>query len=130
LSQRHRRPVQNPPQTNTTRGGDRQRMRLDRPRWGSREVRLIRSGGLEEGSGGTASQPSRDHVASDLEIQAISSASSSRPGPQSDGRQESAAGMSSESKRAVALRHISHRSRRIFRLGERGLQGKVELAEA
>ena len=30
--------------------------RRGRPRWGSREVWLIRSGGLEEGSGGTASQ--------------------------------------------------------------------------
>jgi hypothetical protein len=29
--------------------------RRGRPRWGSREVWLIRSGGLEEGSGGTAS---------------------------------------------------------------------------
>ena len=30
--------------------------RRGRPRWGSREVWLIRSRGLEEGSGGTASQ--------------------------------------------------------------------------
>ena len=73
-------------------------------------------------------RPSRDPVAGDLEIQALSSASLSGSDPQSDSRQESVARVSSESKRAVALRHFSHRPRRIFRW--RGMQGKVELAEA
>jgi hypothetical protein len=51
-------------------------------------------------------RPSRDHVSGDLEIQILSSASSSRSDPQSDGRQESVAGVSSESKRTVALRYF------------------------
>jgi hypothetical protein len=41
-------------------------------------------------------RPSRDHVDGDLEIQILSSASSSRSDPQSDGRQESVAGVSSD----------------------------------
>jgi hypothetical protein len=49
------------------------------------------------GSGGRHLRPSRDHVAGGLEIQALSSAAS-RSDLQSDGRQESAAGVSSESK--------------------------------
>jgi hypothetical protein len=50
--------------------------------------------------------------------------SSSRLDPQSDARQESATGVSSESKRAVALRHLSHRPRRIFRWGEGACGGR------
>jgi hypothetical protein len=69
-------------------------------------------------------RPSRDHVAGDLETRALSSASSSRSDPQLDGRQESAAGASSESKRAVALRHFSHRPRRIFRWREGDCRGR------
>jgi hypothetical protein len=76
---------------------------------------VIRSGGFKEGSGVRDLRPSRDYVAGDLEIQAISSASSSRPDPQSDGRQESAARVLSESKWAIALRYFSHRPCRIFR---------------
>jgi hypothetical protein len=68
---------------------------------------VVRSGGFEEGGGVGDLRPSRDHVAGDLWIQALSSVSSSRSDPQSDGRQESAAGVSSESKWAVALRHFS-----------------------
>ena len=61
-------------------------------------------------------RPSRDHVAGDLETRALFSASSSRSDPQSDGRQESAAGVSSESKRAIALRHAGEGgARRGFR---------------
>jgi hypothetical protein len=82
-------------------------VRHGRPRWGSREEWLIRSGGFEEGNGGNGDlRPSRDHVAGDLETRALSSASSSRSDPQLDGRQESAAG---------APRHFSQRLRRIFR---------------
>jgi hypothetical protein len=72
-------------------------------------------------------RPSRDHITGDPEIQALSSASSSRSDPLSDGRQESAAEVSSESKRAVALGHFSHRPRRIFRW--RGENGGRELLE-
>jgi hypothetical protein len=88
---------------------------------------VIRSGGFEEGRGVRDLRPSRDHVAGDLEIQALSSVSSSRSDPQSDGRQESAAGVSSESKQAVALRHFSHRPRRIFRWREGGCRGRWSL---
>src|SRR4051794_36896727 len=45
--------------------------RRGQPRWGSREVWVIRSGGFEEGSGVRHLRPSRDHVAGDLEIQAF-----------------------------------------------------------
>ena len=92
---------------------------------------MVRSGGFEEGSGIRGLKPSRDHVAGDLGIQALSSVSSPRSGPQSDGRQESAARVSSESKRAVTLRHFSHRPHRNYlSLWRGGMQGKVELAEA
>jgi hypothetical protein len=57
--------------------------RRARPRWGSREVWVVRSGGFEEGGGGGDLRPSRDHVAGDLWIQALSSVSSSRPDSQS-----------------------------------------------
>jgi hypothetical protein len=68
LSQRNRHPVQNPPPNQqhpwrrpvkdeaVVRRPVNVLTRRGRPRWGSREVWLIRSGGLEEGSGGTASQ--------------------------------------------------------------------------
>jgi hypothetical protein len=76
------------------------------------------------GSGGLHLRPSRDHVAGGLEIQALSSAASSRSDPQSDGRQESAAGVSSESKWAVALWYFSYRPRRIFRWREGPCRGR------
>jgi hypothetical protein len=94
-----------------------------RPRWGSREVWFVQEA-LRRVAGYGDLRPSRDHVASDLGIQALSAVSSSRSDPQSDGRQESAAGVSSESKRAVALRHFSHRPRRIFRCEEGACRGK------
>jgi hypothetical protein len=87
---------------------------------------VVRSGGFEEGSGVRHLRPSCDHIAGGLEIQALSSASSSRSDPQSDGRQESAAEVSSESKQAVALRYFSHRATSYLSVVGRGMQGKVE----
>jgi hypothetical protein len=90
--------------------------RRGRPRWRSREVWLMRSGGFEEGSGGTVSQV----VTSPVTWGSMSFPQHHCLGrtPQSNGRQESAAGVSSESKRAVARRYFFHRPRRIFRWRE------------
>src|SRR2546430_11342603 len=43
--------------------------RRGRPRWGSREVWLIRLGGFEEGNGGTASQARSEEHTSELQSQ-------------------------------------------------------------
>jgi hypothetical protein len=55
--------------------------RRGRPQWASKGVWLICSRGFEEGSGVRHLRPSRDHVAGGLEIQVLSSASSSRSDP-------------------------------------------------
>jgi hypothetical protein len=75
LSQRNGRPVQNSSRYSWWRPAKdeimvRQPVNVltrSRPEWGSREMSLIRSGGLE-GSEGTASQLPRDHITGSLEI--------------------------------------------------------------
>jgi hypothetical protein len=78
-------------------------------------------------------RPPCDHVACDLKCQGTASASLPRIGPRTDGRRESPAPEEGEVEQIKA----GGRAEAVFSLaasypsvGNRGLQGKVELAEA
>ena len=77
-------------------------------------------------------KPPYDHVACDLKRQGTASASLPRVGPRTDVDERVLRlkrGRSSESKPAVAPRQFSHWPRRTS-VVNRGMQGKVKLAEA
>ena len=75
-------------------------------------------------------RPSRDHVAGDLEIQALSSASSSGSDPQLDGRQESTVGGVEQIKAGGRAEAFFSQAASYLSVEGGGMQGKVELAEA
>jgi hypothetical protein len=91
---------------------------------------VVRSRGFEESNGARHLRSPRDHVAGDLEIQALSSASSSRSDPQSDGRQESAAGGVERIKAGGRAEVFFSQAASYLSVEGGGMQGKVELAEA
>jgi len=75
-------------------------------------------------------RPSHDHVAGDPEIQTLSSASSPRSGPQSDGRQGGTKGSVERIKAGGRAEAFFSQAASYLSVEGGGMQGMVELAEA